>query len=105
MEPAPLTADFLVVTDVFQISGRGLIVALSLAAWKGWSMTVGDTAIFERPDGSMFRTTIMGIDVPRTSPPGASLALLLGQHLTSKDMVPIGTKLLSVERKPPGVTQ
>ena len=104
MKPEPSAADFLVVTDVFRISGRGVVAAVSLAAARGWAITTGDVATFERPDGLTFRTGIRGIAVPRTTPPNTSLALLLGPDVTGTDMIPAGTRLLRVEGRLDGAT-
>ena len=89
-----------VVDDVFLIEGRGVVVALSLPAAEGWHIKVRDAVTFQRPDGSVFRTTIRGLDVPRTNPPFRFLGVLLGPEITSKDLVPVGTKLLSVDALP-----
>ena len=78
--------------DVFQITGRGCVVAPGIPkSSPDLKIKIGDTVILKRPDGSEIETTIRGIEmVGRVSL--AFIPVLLGSEIT-KDMVPVGTEL------------
>jgi translation elongation factor EF-Tu-like GTPase len=82
-----------IVEDLFQISGRGLIVVPGIPSSGNWKIKIGDTLILKRPDGIELSTIVRGIDMLNHRVPGPHpIPILLGAELTKED-VPIGTQL------------
>ena len=79
------------VEDVFQVTGRGTIVAPGIPAKNSWCIGIGDRLILKRPDGTELKTHVQGIETGG-APEINCIPLLPGPHL-SKDQVPIGTEI------------
>lgn len=81
------------VEDVFQLTGRGCIVAPGiLHSTDAPTLRVGDVVILKRPDGSEIQTVIRGMEMGGRVLSRKSTPLLLGEEIT-KDMIPVGTEL------------
>jgi hypothetical protein len=80
------------VEAVFQIAGRGCVVAPGIPRNAESHVKIGDQLWIERPDGSQTSTVVRGIEMGG-SIDATGIAILLGGEI-SKDDVPIGTRLL-----------
>lgn len=87
------------VENVFQIAGRGCVVAPGIPRNIESHVKIGDQLWLERPDGSERTTTVRGIEMggPMDSP---GIPILLGSDIAKQD-APIGTRL-SIEFAPAG---
>lgn len=78
------------VSVTFAIKGRGLILMPGIQA--GPKVHIGDTVELRRPDGTLFTSTIRGIEFPPLSWPARAVPILLPATVV-KDDVPIGTEV------------
>jgi hypothetical protein len=81
-----------IVEDIFQITGRGLVVMPGVPCGGNWRVKIGDPIVLKRPDGSQVTTVIRGIEMGGRSRSRPMIPLVLGSELT-KDAVPIGTEI------------
>jgi translation elongation factor EF-Tu-like GTPase len=82
-----------IVEDLFQISGRGLIVVPGIPSSGNWKIKIGDPLVLKRPDGIELTTIVSGIEMLAHTRPGPHpMPILLGAEVTKED-VPIGTEL------------
>ena len=93
-----MTRCLLVVEDTFLIKSRGLVVVPGLLPQGEERFRTGDPILLKRPDGSCLEWTIGEIEMILMTPPKPrdDLAILLKD--LSKDDVPIGTEVWSVDR-------
>ena len=87
-----------VVEDSFLIKGRGLVPVPGIIPQGEERFRIGDPILFKRPDGSVLRWDIGGIEIfnfvkPFSDPP---LGILLKG--LDKDALPIGSEAWSVDR-------
>ncbi len=86
------------IEDVFQISGRGCVIAPGVPDDSTIVLRVGDPLLLKLPDGSETRTQVHGIEMVSYSPdalktlgmPPASI--LVGPELAKHDL-PVGTEV------------
>lgn len=81
-----------IVKDVFEISGRGLVVVPGIPLTCEFVMQLGDALLLKRPDGTEASTRVTGIEMSSGPKPLPFRPLLLGSHLTKAD-VPVGTEI------------
>jgi hypothetical protein len=79
-----------IVEDIFQITGRGLVVVPGVPGEGNWRVKIGDAVVLKRPDGTEIATIIRGIEMVRAK--REMFPLLLGLELNKTD-VPIGTEI------------
>jgi len=79
------------VDDVFQIRGRGCVIAPGIPRSVEWRIQIGAAVRLIRPDGSNVETVINGIEMggPLDSP---GIPVLLGAEV-SKNQIPLGSQL------------
>jgi len=83
------------VEDRFYIDGRGLIPVPGIVPEHGERYRVGDPIELRRPDGSVLRTRIGGIEMINPTPQRSDTIILLRE--CTKDDVPVGTEVWSVD--------
>jgi hypothetical protein len=86
----------LVVEDVFQIDGRGLVPFPGIVPQGKEVFRVGDPILLKRPNGSTLEWQIDGIEFMHTPVPHDDFSILLKD--LGKEELPIGTEVWSVER-------
>ncbi len=79
------------VEDVFQTTGRGIIVSPGIPAKNNWCIGIGDVLTLKCPDGTELKTYLQGIEMDG-APQKNSLPLLLGPEM-SKEQIPTGTEI------------
>jgi translation elongation factor EF-Tu-like GTPase len=83
------------VEDTFMIEGRGLVPLPGIVPQGDEQFRVGDPISLKRPDGSEIEWTIGGLELLSPPPPQHYVVVLLKG--LSKDDVPIGTEIWSVD--------
>jgi hypothetical protein len=82
-----------IIEDVFDITGRGLIVVPGVTLADNLKIRAGDSVLLKRADGTELVTTIMGIElIGRGSRPILYKPLVFRSDLT-KEAMPIGTEI------------
>lgn len=83
--------------DAFFIKGRGLVPAPGLVPEGDERFRVGDPILRKRPDGSRLEWTIGGIEMICCSPPRPTHDVFILLKGLSKEDVPIGSEVWSVD--------
>jgi hypothetical protein len=86
-----------IVEDTFFIKGRGLLPVPGMVCRGGERLRVGDALLLKRPDGSCLDWKIGGIELISNSPPRPKNEVVILLRGLSKDDVPIGTEVWSVD--------
>jgi hypothetical protein len=81
------------VTDTFNVTGRGIVLAPGLMPIGDERFRIGDPILLRRPDGMEIATHIDGLELPHPNPKYEVLILI--KELV-KDDVPIGTEVWSL---------
>ena len=84
------------VEDTFYIQGRGLVPFPGIVPIENERFHIGDSLLLKRPDGTTVMSRIAGIEMMNPPLPNFAVVVLL-KELT-KDDVPIGTEVWSVDR-------
>lgn len=83
--------------DVFELSGRGCVVVPGVPfAFSSANLKAGDRITLKRPDGSEIQTILRGFEIGSRHP-SRCIPVLLGKEV-SKQMVPIGTELWTLDK-------
>jgi hypothetical protein len=86
-----------IVEDTFYIKGRGLVTVPGVLCQGEERLRVGDPLVLIRPDGSRLEWIIGGIELISCSPPRPKHEVVILLQGLSKDDVPIGTEVWSVD--------
>jgi hypothetical protein len=86
-----------IVEDMFLIRGRGLVVVPGILCQGEERFRVGDPLLLKRPEGSCLQWRIGGIELISCSPPRTKNEVVILLRDLSKDDVPIGTEVWSVD--------
>jgi hypothetical protein len=84
------------VTDTFSVAGRGVVLLPGLEPIGEERFIVGDPLILKRPDSADDIVRIGGLEFVKSLNAKCLLAIMLSE--TSKQDVPIGTEVWSVDR-------
>jgi len=88
----------IVVTDIIRITGRGIfpwpvVPHETIGGSTGEPLKIGDELELRRPDGSIVKTTLCGLEWP--SPAKGGLILRLEASISEADL-PLGTEIWKV---------
>jgi translation elongation factor EF-Tu-like GTPase len=89
------------VEDSFAISGRGLVPVPGIVPIGTERFKVGDSITLVRPDGTRVSTSIGGLEIMNPNPKNEIVILL---RELSKEEVPIGTEVWSVDEATSALT-
>ena len=84
-----------VVEDTFLIEGRGLVSIPGITPVADENFRVGHQILLKRPNGTQLDWQIGGLEMLSPPPPNFGFAILLNG--LTKDDVPIGTEVWSVD--------
>ncbi len=87
-----------VVEDTFHIKSRGLVPLPGIIPQGEERFYVGDPIRLKRPDGTCLEWKIGGIEMIHCTPPRPKNDVVILLQGLSKDEVPIGTEVWSVDR-------
>jgi hypothetical protein len=82
------------VTDRFYLPGRGVIPFPGIVPVEDERFRRGDSLLLKRPDGSEIQARIGGFELPNPNP---GLVVVVNLLELTKDDVPIGTQVWSVD--------
>lgn len=86
-----------VVENTFFIRGRGLVPFPGIVPQGDERFYIGDPISLRRPDGSCLDWAISGIEMINCTPPRRHNEVVIVLHGLSKDDVPIGTEVWSID--------
>jgi hypothetical protein len=84
------------VTNTFLIQGRGIVLMPGIIPQRDERFRVGDFVELRRPDNSIVRVQIAGIEIMNPMPRDGSRMVLIKKPERKED-VPIGTEVWSIE--------
>ena len=84
------------IEDTFFILGRGLVPFPGIVPVRNERFRIGDPLLLKRPNGRTVMSRIAGIEMMNPPLPNFAVVVLL-KELTKND-VPIGTEVCSVDR-------
>ncbi len=83
------------VEDAFFIEGRGLVPFPGIVPVENERFRIGDSIMLKRADGTELKRQLAGIEL--CSPPQPNYAVVILLKGLTKDDVPIGTEVWSVD--------
>lgn len=86
-----------VIEDTYFIKGRGLVPVPGILPQSEERFRTGDPIHLKRPDGSCLEWKIGGIEMIHGTPPRSRIDVVILLQGLSKDDVPIGTEVWSVD--------
>lgn len=84
-----------VIAATFAVKGRGIALAPGISPEGDERFRVGDTVELRKPDATVVRTKIKGIEILSPIPPSRAFVILLAETFKKED-VPIGTEVWSI---------
>ena len=85
-----------VVADLFEIARRGPVLIPGIVPQGEERFRVGDLLELRRPDGTLLKTHIAGLELLNPSPPDHAVAVLLPIGISRQD-IPVGTEVWSID--------
>ena len=86
-----------VVADTFPIKGRGLVLVPGILPLGEERFRIGDPIVLKRPDGSRLDSRIGAAEHPHSTPPRPKNEILIVLKDLTKEDVPVGSEVWSVE--------
>jgi hypothetical protein len=92
------------IEDTFLITGSGLVPVPGIVPQGDERFRVGDPILLKRPDGSCLQWKIGGLEMISCTPPRPRDDVVILLQGLSKEDVPVGSEVWSVDRAYPHAT-